>query len=74
MCLTLPGKIESIKEGIAVVKSGRKKVQIDLSLVFDVKPGDWILYSRNMAVRTISEKEALEIIGWIKGGQCKNFE
>lgn len=61
MCLTIPGKILSIKEGMATVQNGREKVLIDLSLVFDAKPGDWVLYATNRAVKLISEQDAKEI-------------
>lgn len=62
MCLTIPGKIESIDEGIASVRYGRETAQIDLGLVLDVIPGDWILFATNRAVKKISEADAKEII------------
>ncbi|MCX6808450.1 MAG: HypC/HybG/HupF family hydrogenase formation chaperone [Candidatus Berkelbacteria bacterium] len=67
MCLTIPGKIESIdSKGVATVISHRERAQIDLSLVFDVKPGDWILYATNRAVKAISEEDAKEIISLLE--------
>jgi len=67
MCLTIPGKIESIDDkGIATVLSHRERTQVDLSLVFDVKPGDWILYATNRAVKAISEDDAQEIISLLE--------
>jgi len=67
MCLTIPGKIESIDDkGIATVLSHRERAQIDLSLVFDVHPGDWILYATNRAVKAISEDDAREIISLLE--------
>ncbi|MFA6963269.1 MAG: [FeFe] hydrogenase H-cluster radical SAM maturase HydE [Patescibacteria group bacterium] len=67
MCLTIPGKIESIDDvGIATVLSSREKAQIDLSLVSDVYPGDWILYASNRAVKAISEEDAKEIIALLE--------
>ena len=66
MCLTIPGKIISIKEGMATIKNGRETAQIDLSLVFDVQPGDWILYATNRAVKKISEDDAKEIISLLE--------
>ena len=66
MCLTIPGKIESIEKGIATVISARERAQIDLSLVFEAQVGDWILYATNRAVKVISEEDAKEIISLLE--------
>jgi len=66
MCLTIPGKIESIDKGIATVISARERAQIDLSLVFEAQVGDWILYATNRAVKVISEDDAKEIISLLE--------
>lgn len=66
MCLTIPGKIESIDRGIATVISARERAQIDLSLVFEAQVGDWILYATNRAVKVISEEDAKEIISLLE--------
>ncbi|OQB06687.1 MAG: biotin synthase [bacterium ADurb.Bin212] len=62
MCLTIPGKIKSIKDGVATVENGSRTEQIELGVVFDAKVGDWVLYATNRAVRLIDEQEAREII------------
>lgn len=67
MCLTLPGKIESIKEGIATVKGAHETAQIDLSLVLGVKKGDWVLYSSGRAVKKIREADAREVMALLAG-------
>jgi biotin synthase len=66
MCLTIPGKVISVDKGIATVKSTRETAQIDLGLVFDAQPGDWILYATNRAVKRISEDDAKEIIALLE--------
>ncbi len=66
MCLTIPGKILAIKEGIATVKSAHETAQIDLSFVLDAKVGDWILFATNRAVKVISEVDAREIISLLE--------
>ena len=66
MCLTIPGKIISIKEGIATVKGARETAQIDLGLIFGAKVGDWILYATNRAVKVISKTDAKEIIALLE--------
>lgn len=62
MCLTLPGKIKSIKNGRATVENGSRTEQIELGVVIDAKVGDWVLYATDRAVRLIDETEAREII------------
>ncbi len=66
MCLTIPGKILSINEGMATIQSAREKAQIDLGLVFGAKVGDWVLYATNRAVKLISESDAKEIISLLE--------
>jgi len=66
MCLTIPGKILSIDDGIATIESAREKAQIDLGLVFGAKVGDWVLYATNRAVKLISESDAKEIISLLE--------
>jgi hydrogenase assembly chaperone HypC/HupF len=59
MCFTIPGKIESIKKGVATVDEDKK---IDLGLVTKVKVGDWILHNGDRAVKKISKKDAKTLI------------
>ena len=51
---------------MATVLSHRERAQIDLSLVFGVQPGDWVLYATNRAVKAISEEDAKEIIALLE--------
>lgn len=62
MCLTIPGKIKSIVDGVATVENGARSEQIELGVVLDAKVGDWVLYATDRAVRKIDEVEAREII------------
>jgi hydrogenase assembly chaperone HypC/HupF len=61
MCFTLPGRIKSIKKGIAIVENGAQKATVDLGLVSDAKVGDWVLYTSDRAVKRISKAEAEEL-------------
>lgn len=66
MCLTTPEKVLTVDRGIATVLSNKTKLKIDLSLVADVKAGDWILYATNRAIKVISENDAKEIISLLE--------
>jgi len=66
MCMTTPGKIESIKDGQATIQNKSDKALVDLGLVSDAKPGNWVLYHSNRAVKLITEAEAKEIADLLK--------
>jgi len=66
MCLTIPGKITRIKNGVATVKNANGTAQIDLGLVFGAKVGNWVLYATDRAVKLITAKDAKEIISLLE--------
>lgn len=57
MCLTIPKEILSIKGEKAETKDGT----IDVSIIKNLKPGDWVLVNANLAIHKIPETEAKEI-------------
>lgn len=66
MCLTIPGKIISISEGIATVLNGSKTAQIDLGIVLGAQVGNWVLYAGERAVKVITAADAKEIISLLE--------
>lgn len=63
MCLTIPLKIKSITKEMASLSDGR---QVSLALIANPKPGDWVLVNADLAITKVSEKEAYEIINYLK--------
>jgi hydrogenase assembly chaperone HypC/HupF len=62
MCLTIPYKIKSIKGQMAIVGCpGETNKKIGLSLVKQLKKGDYVLVQNNLAVRKVTKKEVQEI-------------
>jgi hydrogenase expression/formation protein HypC len=65
MCLALPGKVLEIVDPVArfarvdVVGTTR---MVNLSLVRDAAPGDWVLVHTGFAVERIGEAEAAESV------------
>ena len=59
MCFATPVKIKKISGQNAEIEGGKK---VDISLVQDLKPGDYLLAHANLAINKISKKEALEIL------------
>lgn len=69
MCLSIPAKVESIKDEMAVVSVGGAQYDASLQMVEDVKVGDYILLHTGFAIQKISEEEALETLK-----VCDEFE
>lgn len=63
MCLTIPLKIKSIAGKTARLSDGR---EVNLALITNPQPGDWVLANADLAVSKVSAKEAQEIINYLK--------
>lgn len=61
MCLTIPAKIKSLDKNIAEIIQGDNYKKIDISLLNNLKVGDWILYTNKFAIKKIDSTEAKEI-------------
>lgn len=62
MCLAIPNKIISIENNWATVASENHKHKVNLSLVKNVKVGDFVLSHGNMAINKIPINEAKKIL------------
>ncbi len=64
MCLAIPGKVVKImeEEKAAIVDFMGLKKKIDISLVEDVKVGDYVLVHVGYAIQKLDEKAALETL------------
>ena len=70
MCLAIPVQIKQKaknKKQKVIVDNNR---EIDISLVPNVKIGDWLLCHGDLAVNKIDEKEAKQILDLTRG--CKH--
>lgn len=62
MCLTIPGQVIRCSGSKAIVWQYDRAMEVDISLLPDTKPGDWILYISSMAIKRIDKKDADEIM------------
>ena len=62
MCLTIPAQITKLEKGKAVVRKNDRFKQVQISLVPNLKVGDWILYINDLALQKIPKNEAKEIL------------
>lgn len=70
MCVGIPNQIQKIKGNLATVETKKGLKKIDISLISNVKAGEWILTTQNLAINKVSEKDAQEILNLAK--ECKH--
>lgn len=59
MCLAIPGQIRSlINEETALVDIGGVAKEVDIELIEDPVPGDWVIVHVGFALNRIDEEEA----------------
>ncbi len=62
MCLAIPAKIISIENKYATADLGGVIKKISISLVPDIKPGEYVLLHAGYAIEKFKQDEALETI------------
>jgi len=62
MCLAVPAKVLEIKGDRGVVDFGGIRREVSLSLIDDVKVGDYVLIHVGFAIQKLERKEAEEIL------------
>jgi hydrogenase expression/formation protein HypC len=65
MCLAVPCKVITICENIAEIEHGKNLMSVDISLVPDVKTGEYVIVHAGMAIQIYDEKEALATLDLI---------
>lgn len=57
MCVGLPAKIMTMKDGMAVVDASGAKREISTELLENVEPGDYVMVHAGIAIAKIQEEE-----------------
>ena len=60
MCLSIPAKVESIENEMAIVSVGGTKYNASLQMIDDVQVGDYILMHTGFAIQKLTPEEAAE--------------
>jgi len=60
MCLSIPAKVETIQDDMAVVSVGGTKYNASLQMLDDVNIGDYILLHTGFAIQKLTPEEAEE--------------
>jgi len=66
MCLATPSKVIKIKDGWATVEFGDHQHRVNLSLLKNVKLGDYLLIHDELAINKLPKAEAKRILKIIR--------
>ena len=60
MCVGLPAKVLTMKDGMAVVDAYGAKREISAELVDDLEPGDYVMVHAGVAIAKITDEDDSE--------------
>jgi len=70
MCLATPSKVIKINGKKAYVQAGDHQHRVDLSLLKNIKVGDYLFIHEKMAINKIPESEAKKILKIVEDHAC----
>ncbi len=62
MCLAVPAQIESVSGPTAVCRMSGVTKEVDVSLIPDAAPGDWVIVHVGFALQRIDAEKARETL------------
>jgi len=67
MCLGIPAKVTAVEEGgLGKAEYLGTKVRVNLSLLEEVKVGDWVIIHAGFAISRLDEAEAQETLALLR--------
>ncbi len=66
MCVAIPAEVITVEGNKGTVDFGGLLQEINLELVEDVKPGDYVLIHVGFAIEKLSKEDALETLAIFK--------
>lgn len=66
MCIIIPSKIIKIHKNQAQIKQGQHVGTVDISLISDIKTGNYILEHAGFAIKKVPTHEAKQLINLIR--------
>ena len=71
MCLAVPGKIISVDDGPALMRTGKVNFggilkEVNLAYVSEAKPGDYVLVHVGFALSIVDETEANQVFEYLR--------
>ena len=62
MCLAVPMEVKEINDDMGTVESGGVSMEVGLSLLTDVKIGDWVIIHAGFAISKLNKEDAMETL------------
>ncbi|OGY21499.1 MAG: hypothetical protein A2126_04155 [Candidatus Woykebacteria bacterium GWB1_45_5] len=66
MCLATPVRVLKLEKNKALVDAWSKKSEVDVSLLKNVKIGDYLYSSHGLAIKKVARAEAEEVLKLVK--------
>ena len=66
MCLAIPLKLIEINDDMGIIESGGIKRKVNLSLVENAKPGDFVVVHAGFAITIMDQEEGEKTLDLIK--------
>lgn len=66
MCLAIPMKVEKIKDDYAIVSLGNVKRKVNISLIENVKKGDYLIIHAGFAIEKLDREEAKKTLNILR--------
>ena len=63
MCVGLPAKVMTMKDGMAVVDASGAKREVSAELIENLEPGDYVMVHAGIAIAKEDEDEAEDLLG-----------
>ena len=60
MCVGLPAKVVTLKNGMAVVDASGAKREVSAELLDELEPGDYVMVHAGIAIAKITEEDQSE--------------
>ena len=60
MCVGLPGRIVTMKDGMAVIDASGAKREISTELIENLEPGDYVMVHAGIAIAKIQDEDEEE--------------
>lgn len=66
MCLAIPLKLFEVNDDMGIIESGGIKRKVNLSLVENAKPGDFVVVHAGFAITIMDQEEGEKTLDLIK--------
>ncbi|OGY28366.1 MAG: hypothetical protein A2Z42_01035 [Candidatus Woykebacteria bacterium RBG_19FT_COMBO_43_10] len=72
MCLATPVKVVELNKSKAIVDAAGGEKEVDVSLLSDVKVGDYLYINRSLAIKKVSRSDAKRVLELIRSWNAKS--